>query len=57
MEALIDSVPPTATYEFKNAPLDFYLIDDPSQAPVVTLLEASTDVRPERPQETVTTTV
>jgi hypothetical protein len=51
VEALIDSLPPTARYEFKNAPLDFYVIDDPAKTTVVTLLEASTDVRPEGPPD------
>lgn len=46
VEALIDAIPPTATYEFKNAPLDFYLVDDPEHRPVVTLLQATTDVHP-----------
>lgn len=46
VEALIDTIPPTARYEFKNAPLNFYLRSDPSKKIVVVIEKAATDVKP-----------
>ncbi|HWJ92112.1 MAG TPA: hypothetical protein VNR87_13420 [Flavisolibacter sp.] len=46
VEALIDSVPPSATYEFKNGPLNFYMENDPSKRTVMVLEGAQTEVRP-----------
>jgi hypothetical protein len=46
VEALIDTIPPTARYEFKNAPLNFYLRSDPERKVVAIIEKAATDVRP-----------
>ena len=46
VEALIDAVPPTASYVFRNGPLNFYREDDPTKATVAILEDAVTDVTP-----------
>lgn len=46
VEALIDTVPPTSTYVFRNGPLNFYLRSDPTKTTVAILEAAVTDVQP-----------
>jgi hypothetical protein len=46
VEALIDTVPPTAKYQFLNPPLNFFLKDDPDRRTVAILEHASTEVAP-----------
>jgi hypothetical protein len=46
VEALIDDIPPTARYEFKNPPLNFCLRSDPNKAIVAIIEKAATDVKP-----------
>lgn len=48
VEALIDDVPPTGTYVFRNGPLNFYLRSDPTKTTVAVLEAAITDVHPTR---------
>ncbi len=46
VEALIDAVPPTASYVFRNGPLNFYRQGDPTKTTVAILEAAVTDVSP-----------
>jgi hypothetical protein len=46
VEALIDEVPPTGAYVFRNGPVNFYLLSDPSKTTVAVLEAAVTDVAP-----------
>ncbi|MBE7170314.1 MAG: hypothetical protein INR73_06975 [Williamsia sp.] len=46
VEAIIDAVPPTATYTFKNGPLNFYLEGDLEKQTVMILEKAQTHVSP-----------
>lgn len=46
VEALIDTIPPTTRYEFKNAPLNFYVKSDPEKKIVAVIEKAATDVKP-----------
>ena len=46
VEALIDQIPPRATYRFLNPPLNFYLRSDPTKTVVAVLEHATTDVEP-----------
>jgi hypothetical protein len=46
VEAMIDQIPPTATYQFTNAPLNLYLRTDSTRTTVAVLEAASTDVQP-----------
>jgi hypothetical protein len=46
VEAIINAVPPAATYVFKNGPLNFYLTTDPDKQTVMILEKAQTHVKP-----------
>lgn len=46
VEALIAAIPPTATYVFKNGPLNFYRRGDSARTTVMILEHASTHVKP-----------
>lgn len=49
VEAIVDDVPPTASYVFRNGPLNFHLRSDPTRTTVAVLEAAVTDVEPSRP--------